>query len=598
MKTYICIFVTLVQLCCIPSYAATIESAGTISDVVVYRGQAMVIRTIEADLPEGSSEIIVNNLPERLITDTLSAEAPTGVTVSSVRYREKKAGEDTRQEVKDLEAKIEQGKRDQYQTQKDHEIDELMFNRFGIYWNLPEKMGDDSNRPTLKPETVERMAAYLEKKITQWHENIVKDEFKLQDIQKELDKLDKKLNELKAQVSNVEKQAVISLTQNRKGKITLKLSYIVDGANWHPIYNLRAQMAKSIVSVEYNALVFQSSGEDWNDVAIKLSTAQPAMVAANPAIEPMRIKIGQPPKSAPIAKTKSADAYFYESFEEGSFSDLSQQVQNYETQRQTAAAKGKMAEMELNRAAASNQMLELQADKEAAKIIKTETKKIARVEGVSVTYDIPGKLWMPSKTEQQLVNIATFESKADFTDVGTPILTDYVYVEGSIVNGSDTVLLAGPASMYRDGEFAGKGQIDLVTKGEKFIAGFGVDSQVRISREMKDKKVDTMFGNRVDKFDYRIAIENYKAVPVKLRLMERIPYTEETGLEIKDFETNTPLSSDQDYIRTLKDKGILRWDLELGANTVLEKSRVITYSYTMKYDKEMQIQPAGSKPAR
>jgi hypothetical protein len=80
--------------------------------------------------------------------------------------------------------------------------------------------------------------------------------------------------------------------------------------------------------------------------------------------------------------------------------------------------------------------------------------------------------------------------------------------------------------------------------------------------------------------------------------MERIPYTEDTGLEIKDFETNTPLSTDQDYVRTLKDKGILRWDLELAPNTISEKSRVITYSYTMKYDKEMQIQPAGTKPAR
>jgi hypothetical protein len=146
--------------------------------------------------------------------------------------------------------------------------------------------------------------------------------------------------------------------------------------------------------------------------------------------------------------------------------------------------------------------------------------------------------------------------------------------------------------MYRDMEFAGRGQVDLVTKGEKFTAGFGVDSQIRISREFKDKKVDTMFGNRVDKFEYRIAIENYKNTAVKIRLLERIPYTEDAALEIKDFETNTPLSKDQDYIRTLKDKGILRWDLELAPNTVSDKARVITYSYTMKYDKVMQIQPA------
>jgi uncharacterized protein (TIGR02231 family) len=171
-------------------------------------------------------------------------------------------------------------------------------------------------------------------------------------------------------------------------------------------------------------------------------------------------------------------------------------------------------------------------------------------------------------------------------------LTDYVYVEATVVNDSDTVLLAGPASMYRQSEFAGKGQVDLVTKGEKFTAGFGADSQIRISREIKDKKVDTMFGNRIDRFEYRIAIENYKSTPVKLRLTERIPWTEDEDLEIKDFETNTPLSTDQDYVRTLKDKGILRWDLDLAPNTVADKARVITYGYTMKYDKTMQIQSA------
>jgi hypothetical protein len=107
-----------------------------------------------------------------------------------------------------------------------------------------------------------------------------------------------------------------------------------------------------------------------------------------------------------------------------------------------------------------------------------------------------------------------------------------------------------------------------------------------------------MFGNRVDKFEYRIAIENYKDTPVKLRLLERIPYTEDTSLEIRDFETNTPLSTDQEYVRTLKDEGILRWDLELAPNTVSNKARVITYGYTMKSDKGMQIQSVSTRSAR
>jgi len=573
----------------------TVETNGVLSDVIVYRGQATVIRTLDVELPDGSSEIIVGKLPDKLITDTLSAQAPEGVTISSVRYREKKADEDTRQEVKDLEAKIEQVRNDQYQTKRNLEIEEWMFAKFSRYWELPQNIGtSDQNRPILQPDGLEKLAGYLEKRSMEWHQNRVKDDFKQQNIEKELGKLDKKLQELKGQVNSSEKQAVISATRSRKGRVKIKLSYIVEGANWFPQYNLRAQPAKGVTSVEYNALVFQASGEDWNDVAVKLSTALPAMVAASPAVEPMKVRLGNPTPILSSDKTKREIDYApAASAMPEQFKDLSQQVQAYEGQRREAATKGKMGEMALNQAASSNQLLELRADREAVQVIKTQTRKIARVEGVSVTYDIPGRLWVPSKTEQQLVNIASFESKSDFITVSTPILTDYAYVEGSISNDSDTILLAGPANMYRDGEFAGKGQIDLVTKGEKFTAGFGVDSQIRISREIKDKKVDTMFGNRVDKFEYRLAIENYKGAAVKLRLLERIPYTEDAGLEIKDFETNTPISTDQDYVRTLKDKGILRWDLELAPNTVSDKARITTYSYTMKYDKGLQIQPVS-----
>jgi len=595
MKTFFGILTALILINSSTALAANaIETNGLISDVIIYRGQAMVVRTIEMDLPEGSSEIIVRKLPERLITESISAQAPEGITISSVRYREKKTGEDTRQEVKDLEAKIEQGRRDQQQTLRDLEIEGLMFEKYNRYWDLPLMTAKrDGNQPALQPQDLERFAGYLEKQSMEWHQKHVKDEFKQQDIEKELGKLDKKLNELRAQVSGFERQAVISLTQNRKGKAAIKLSYIVEGANWLPQYNLRANPSKATASVEYNALVFQTSGEDWNDVTVKLSTAVPAMVAASPAVDPMKVKLGTPaPPALAAPRAKAIDRLSMSGEAADMYVDLSQQVQAYQSRRQEAAAKGKLGEMALNEAARSNQMLELRADKDEAKTIQVQSKKISRVEGISVTYDIPGRLWVPSKTEQQLVNIASIESKAAFVLVGAPILTDYVYVEGEITNDTDTILLAGPASMYRDMEFAGKGQVDLVTKGEKFTAGFGVDSQIRISREFKDKKVESMFGNRVDRFEYRIAIENYKNAAVKIRLMERIPYTEDAALEIKDFETNTPLSKNQDYLRTLKDKGILRWDLDLAPNTVSDKARVITYSYTMKYDKGMQIQPA------
>jgi len=281
--------------------------------------------------------------------------------------------------------------------------------------------------------------------------------------------------------------------------------------------------------------------------------------------------------------------------EQESYVDLSQEFKRLQGERQQMAKMGRDAQASLNTVAVTNQMMELAVDTDAFEIMKKEAKQFARTEGISVTYDLGKGLSMPSRSDQQLITIASFEAKAEFLMIGTPLLTDYVYLQADVTNNSDVIMLAGPASMYRDGEFVGKGQLEMVTMGEKFTAGFGVDSQVRISREFKDKKVETLWGNRVEKYDYRIAISNYKNTKVRLRLLERIPFTKDEKLEISGFETNTPLSTDADYVRTQKDKGILRWDLNLAPATAEEKATLVTYSYSMKYDSDMSIKPASGQ---
>jgi uncharacterized protein (TIGR02231 family) len=225
--------------------------------------------------------------------------------------------------------------------------------------------------------------------------------------------------------------------------------------------------------------------------------------------------------------------------------------------------------------------------------MKRQVIEIARTEGVSVTYGLPGKLTLPSRTDQQLVTIATITADADFTLIATPLLTDYVYLQAELLNDSDTILLAGQASMFRNGEFVGKSQLPIVTIGEKFTAGFGIDSQVQVVRELEDKKSRVQGGNRIDTYHYRIALSNYKKTEVKLRLLDRLPYTDDDSIkiELQEEKTEPELSKDGEYLRTARKKGILRWDLNLAPNTVDEDATIVKYSFTMEYDKNMQIQP-------
>ncbi|NLH16436.1 MAG: DUF4140 domain-containing protein, partial [Phycisphaerae bacterium] len=90
------------------AWAETVNLNGKIDGVIVYRGQALVTREIELALPAGSHEVIVGNLPEKIVAESLYSQAPENVTILSVRYRQRAVQEDTREEVKQVDALIEQ----------------------------------------------------------------------------------------------------------------------------------------------------------------------------------------------------------------------------------------------------------------------------------------------------------------------------------------------------------------------------------------------------------------------------------------------------------------------------------------------------------
>ena len=316
------------------------------------------------------------------------------------------------------------------------------------------------------------------------------------------------------------------------------------------------------------------------------------MVAAAPVLDPMLVGLG---RGLPTQAEQPQAAQVPQS---GPMSQADQ-VRQMQQQRKVNISKGIAANAELNELASSNQAIFFNSSQRDIQQFQQQMAEMARVEGVSVTYELPGRLTLPSRSDQQLATIATIVAKAEFTLIASPLLTDYVYLQAEMTNGSDTILLPGSASIFRDGQFVGRGEVPLVTIGERFTAGFGIDSQVQVAHELEEKTTRIQGGNRIDTYTYRIALRNYKNTVVGLRLLDRLPYTEDSSIRIDldKAKTEPALSTDAEYLRTLGKKGILRWDLKLGPNTIDDKATIVRYSYTMEYDRNMQIQPRRS-PAR
>jgi len=566
---------------------------GPITSVIVYRGQALVTRTIEIPSGGGDMELLLENLPEKILPESLYAQSGGTVSVLSVRYREKVVREDMREEVKALQGEILALKKQIQNAGFDQQNCMDRIDRYREQWKLSvDSANADLNRGILQPEAVQKLTEFLETKSIELHKESVRLVNEKQDLERRLAEAEKKLNELQQGQQRVNRQALVYIARADNAKASISLSYLVRDANWQPQYNLRAMPEQKAAGVEYNALVQQSSGEDWSNTTLALSTAEPMMISTAPSLEPMMVTLGsgeammmQQVAQQPVPQAGGMGV--------AGFADQGQYFDSLIRSKRENIGKGIKAARELNQIAISNQMIELEADRRQMEQMQKRAAVVARTEGVSVMYALKGKLSLPSRTEQQILNIASFECPGQYVFAASPLLTDYVYLQGEITNTGNTILLPGPASMFRNGEFVGRSDMKLVTSGQTFTAGFGIDSQIQVVREFVDKKIETQLGSRYNEQHYRIALSNYKAGPVAVRLLDRVPWTENGSLSIELKNVSHPLSEDAEYLRTEKNKGILRWDLQLDGGTFGPKATIVTYCYGMKYDKSLSVVPAG-----
>ena len=90
-----------------------------------------------------------------------------------------------------------------------------------------------------------------------------------------------------AKLHEVRKHVDLELTWSAAGEATIAIEYQVGAARWAPSYVARLDGERA--TVEVRAVVAQDSGEDWVDVPLRLSTAEPERFAQLPELHAQRI---------------------------------------------------------------------------------------------------------------------------------------------------------------------------------------------------------------------------------------------------------------------------------------------------------------------
>jgi hypothetical protein len=616
---------TLAIACFAGSALAQTEMKGKIDAVTVYRGQALVTRVIDVGGGGGLKEIVVTDLPPAIAPESLYAEADTGVEVRSVRYRQRAIAQDAREDVRKLEQEV-RTLADQLETSRS-KAKQVDWQR--AYLDKVENFVSgtavvENNKGVLNADTLTKMTEHL---VTQ-RQKLTDDTRKLQlearDLEEQLNLKQRDLAQLNARGNRTAREATIFVNTPQGGG-KLRVSYIVNSATWTPSYNLRASVGGGDVGIEYQASVQQVSGEDWTDVKMTLSTATPALVAAGPQLQAMTLALAGPQvQSAAIDELKTLG---YKQAKEQSQTRRDELNRARQSNSAFASLAGNQpapsgggggqggwadrggaeffsgnlreADKAINDNASREQLLDFLSS-EVVTRNKDDRKPTApslSTEGVSVAYTLASRTSLPSRDDQQLIQISRGTSKADFYRVATPVLSTFVYNEANVTNTGEQLLLAGPSSSYSGGEFVGRGVVPTTAVGQSFIAGFGNDSSLRTSRELVDRVERTQGGNRVVEFTYRLTVDNFGKAPAKVRLMDRMPTTKgnDIRVELLPKQGGTTLSSDPVYNADQKPRGILRWDVEVPAGTSVDKPFAVEYTFRVEYDRQMSITEVPGK---
>lgn len=360
-------------------------------------------------------------------------------------------------------------------------------------------------------------------------------------LERRIQQLKQQLDQLRSARPRERYAAVVEVEVFQPGELVIELSYVITGAGWSPLYDLRLSEGEGETALEvgYLAQVSQQSGEDWQDISLTLSTARPALAARLPELEPWYI---EPVHALPMGVAAAPRA---------------------------AVMKAAMPDVQMERGA------------EARRLAPAE-EALATVgqSGAAVTYLAPGKVTIPPDGAQHKVVIARYPLVPNLDYVTAPGLVEAVYRRAKMVNASPYTLLPGKANLFAGEDFIGSTSLELVAAQGEIELYFGVDDRIRVERELKRREVDKTLigGKRRLHYAYEIRLENLLGANASLTLHDQIPVARHEEIKVR-LDSIEPKPAEQTNLNLLK------WELSLAP----KEKRTLRFEFTVEYPPALEV---------
>jgi len=513
------------------------RTSSTITNVTVFLNQAQVTRLAKVNLQAGVTNLVFDKLSNQINTNSIQVRVDGKITLLSVSLRDNylKPNEKSK-EVLILEDSLASlnNSLNHFKADKEtivHEKDLMLANK---------NVG--SSQIGVRSDELEDLMALYKKKLNEFKD----DWFKLTQLETKYSsykqKIENQLSQLQVKTQDQSPEIVVSLKAlSTIENAVIEVSYLLNNARWTPFYDIRVKDTKSPLQLVSKAHISQATGEDWKNVVLKLSTANPNEKGSKPELIPTYLGFNQPVTIVARKSLTSKDKYGYKSENMG------------------AASKSMETEAEADLGFSGG----------ISNTVQTE---------INTEFNVTSAYTIPSDNNPHQVDLTVTNLDAHYAYGTVPKLDKIAFVTAK-VSGNDLVnQISGEANVYFDGTFTGKTYINGTTS-DSLLLSLGKDKRIQIQRSLLKDFSSKSFsgGSKKELNTWEISIRNTRKEPITIVVEDQIPVSTDKEIEIALLN-----NGGAEYDETT---GKLKWTVTLDG----EKSNTLKFSFEVKYPKEKII---------
>ena len=600
--------------------------------VTVFTNGAQVERSFTTNLTAGEQVVTFTGLSPYTDVKSLQIKARGKLTVLGVNYRT--AHPDSLQRAKQLreaehQVKLTNDKENELKAQQEVIAAQL---------EMVKTNCSTGNRTAATPlaNIKELNNYYAQELLTLKKKSIAIDE--------ELNQLSEKRQQQEKTVDSIAHLRLKTVTEvevklqvPQAGKAEFDLTYYVKNAGWYPTYDIRSEGISQPLQLSYKANVFQNTKEEWNNIPVTLSSANPNRSNIAPELRTYWMEFGrQAPRydtespsdgsvsgvvldengqpligcsvlvvgtslgvvtnfdghysiTRPRGKNQLQFSYIgYESQKlrvNGPTLNVRLKEDNAALQEVTVigygvSKKGRGKVSRKARANANEVMVEDLAAPEAMEMPESELITVDEQKAqFGYEFDIKQPLTLSSNGKTTTTEIARYQLPATYQYVGIPRADKDAFLVADATDWQKHSLLEGEANVYFENSFVGKTIIDPTVTSDTLHFSLGRDNGIRIQRtKVSDRSSRRLLTSTQEQdMTWRITVKNTRKEAVSLTLQDQIPVSTNSNITV----TTEELSGGQ----LDKTTGFVTWPLQLQPG----EQRELIVQYRVKYPKNRRL---------